>query len=133
MQVKLSRYRWLLLLLVAIAGLATWLFWPNAMREKYDRIRLGMTRAEVASVMGWPPSGADAIQRYHSLDLVAAEERDPMSTSFDATAAWSDESVVIGICYSKGEVVQKSMLIGVPPWKSKLRERLDWLRGLVGQ
>jgi hypothetical protein len=47
------RRRWLLLLLIVFAGLASWLLWPkSAMREKYDRIRLGMTSAEVNQIMG---------------------------------------------------------------------------------
>src|SRR5262245_46067312 len=46
------RYRWWLLLLVAVAGLASWCFWPNAMRKRYGRIQLDMTSAEVDEIMG---------------------------------------------------------------------------------
>jgi hypothetical protein len=50
--------RWLALAAFALAGLVVWLIWPTssvvitAAREKYARLRLGMSEAEVTAVLG---------------------------------------------------------------------------------
>jgi hypothetical protein len=117
MQLKLPRYHWWLLLLVGIAGLASWFLWPKSvMQERYERIRIGMTPAEVALTLGSAPSG-----RYR---LTAGTN--------DETEVWVDESVYIYVFCSQGKAVLKRMDARVPPCKTKARIWFYRLRGLVG-
>src|SRR5262249_8292820 len=137
MQVKLPRRRWLLLLLVGIAGLASCFLWPKSvMREKYDRIRLGMTPAEIASCLGSAPSGeafADKLLLsrggWGSADY---EEQEFDFSEVDETQLWVDESVTLAVCYSHGNAVKEGHGKLRAPWKVKARNWLAWLRGLVG-
>jgi hypothetical protein len=130
MKLKLPRYRWLLLIacVVAIIGAVGWwqLSGPRGRitREQFDRIRLGMTPAEVALVIGCSPCG----ESWDSEKLAEVADAE-----FERGEAWSDEAVYILVGYGHGKVVYKTMGIGgVPPWKIKARAWLDWLRGLVG-
>src|SRR5262245_38391402 len=54
--VSFRRYRWWLLSLFVLSGLASWFLWSNAaghvMRERYERIQIGMTPAEVREIVG---------------------------------------------------------------------------------
>src|SRR5947207_15357417 len=55
-----TRYRWWLIIACLAAGMAVIGWWQlsagrRLSRERYDRIRLGMTAADVAAVMGGPP------------------------------------------------------------------------------
>ena len=138
MQVKLPRRRWLLLLLVAIAGLASWSLWPRSvMRERYEQIRIGMTRAEVALSMGSSPS-REALMRQildpGTWDPAAQEGQRFDFAQIDSIEpeAWVDESVAVSVYFSHGRAVLKAMEIRVPAWKMKARDWLNWLRGLVG-
>ena len=126
MKLKLPRRRWLLLiacLAVAIAVIG-WLQLSGPRgrftREQYDRIRLGMTRAEVSQIMG-PASPAHGIKMGGPHEIVA-EEGSILEASNEL---WQDRSVQIWVFYHDGKASQKQMLSGVPPWK----EWLDWLMG----
>jgi hypothetical protein len=134
MQARLSRYRWWLLLLVAVAGLGSWFLWPiSAMREKYDRIRLGMTRAEVIAIMGPEQSQAEsgrALERWNRFESEPSVF-DRSSVRIDEHAGfWYEPSgVYIDILYSHDKVVLKMMQIRMTELEVKARDWLDWLRG----
>jgi hypothetical protein len=136
MKLKLPRYRWLLLIacLAAVAiGVISWqLTVPPAgrfTREQYDRIRVGMTPAEVASAVGSGPSSIEVIQRIpnrgHWQTVASEETRPPIP--YDKTEGWVDESVIIEVGYWQGKAVLKMMETPRPAWK-------DWLPSwLVGR
>src|ERR1051326_2049336 len=89
----LRRYRWWLIIACLAAVAISWwqLSGPRGRftREQYDRIRLGMTPAEVALSMGSAPSG-----RYR---LTAGTN--------DETEVWVDECVYIYVFCSPGKAV----------------------------
>jgi hypothetical protein len=142
-----TRYRWRLILaclalLVAISWLQ--LSGPQGrLREWYDRIRLGMTPAEVAAVVGGLPpnttettsvSGPVYINNvYGFCDLVAQESDGLPSNESDLVVyVWTDQSVEIWVAYRDSKINRKEMYTQVPPWKVKARACVDWLRRLVG-
>ncbi len=135
------RYRWWLLLMVGMAGLASWLFWPkSAMREKYDRIRLGMTPAEVKEIMGRPPGGilygSPWVLESEAWKSVASEPPLPEQERIVGEGGfWCDGHTGIMASYEgevSGIVHCKVLYVRMTPFEIKLREWLDWLRGLVG-
>jgi hypothetical protein len=69
MKLKLPRRRLLLIacLVVAIAAICWWQFSIQSRftREQFDRIRFGMTPAEVSGVMGSAPSGGTSSRHYY--------------------------------------------------------------------
>jgi hypothetical protein len=144
MKLKLPRRRWLLLLLIAFAGLASWLLWPKSvMRERYGRIQIGMTRAEVAEIMGVeqsPPMDRPRIWENFSSDhhLVSEPPLEAVQgVRIDHQGYWYDSSAESGIIeisvqYRDGKAVFKYMICRMTPLEIKLREWLNWLRGLVG-
>src|SRR5262249_37888663 len=88
MKLKLPRHRWSLLIACLAVAIAVLGWWKSSgprgrLLERYDRIRLGMTPAEVAAVMGGLPpnttestsvSGPDYINVVYGFwDLVAQE------------------------------------------------------------
>jgi hypothetical protein len=122
--------------MIAIAAINGWQLsgHQRRLRERYDRVRLGMTRAEVASCVGSAPSRGELIIRIlggGDWDSAAHEEQASWS-EVDDIDVWVDESLYIGVCYSHGKAVRKVMEISLPPWKVKAREWLARLRGLVG-
>jgi hypothetical protein len=139
MKLKLPRYRrWLLiacLAAVAIAVVSWQLSTPRGRftREQYDRIRLGMTPAEVASVMGGVPP-PDTPENYYGFWECLAEESDglPSEESDLRVYAWTEESVAIWVACRDGKTIQKEIHARVPSWKIKAYEWLHTLRGLVG-
>jgi hypothetical protein len=157
MQVKLPRYRWwwwLMLPPAAVIGLAAGVMmeqdeltsWQlSGVRgeftvQQYDRIRLGMTPAEVSQLMGSPPSDRPHVQMFAEggCAYVASEDDGmwlwPYEKKMDH---WVDASVWISVCYRGGKASLKTIYTHIqpppqPPPKSKAREWLRWLRGLVG-
>jgi hypothetical protein len=129
----LGRYRWWLILACLAAGVIGW--WQLSARAggrytraQYDRIRLGMTPAEVASVIGCPSANyTDGLW-----DIVADAGGPLFFGQADRYEVWVDEPVRIVVCYRDGKTIANSMQTRVPPWKVKAREWLRWLRGLVG-
>jgi hypothetical protein len=131
----LRRYRWWLLLLVAIAGLASWSLWPNAMRKHYERLKLDMTPFEVNWIMG--RSGNIVLRDAFFTSLggvqwktIASEGLDPAIG--DREAVWCDDHIgvthaYICVTYKDGQAVHKIMRVRMAPWEMKLRE---WLRRL---
>jgi hypothetical protein len=139
MQVPLPRNRWWLLLLVAIAGLASWLSWPKSpMREKYDRIRLGMTMDEVNYIMGSPPAprtlySSPWVLESEAWKSVASEPPLPAYHLLVGEGGfWCDGNTGITANCIDGKVSDRVLYVRMTPFEIKLREWLDWLRGLVG-
>jgi hypothetical protein len=126
----LRRYRWWLLvacLALLVVGL---LCWPRTSgrftREQYDRIRLGMTPAEVSRSMGSAPS--DVFSQWPGLwEQVAFESNG--SPPNGKTDVWLDGSVGICVCYRDGKAAVKFMDRQVPPWKIKATIWFYRLRG----
>jgi hypothetical protein len=136
MQTKLPRYRWWLLTVCLAAVAVVVIGWlqlsgPHG-REHYNRIRLGMTPAEVASSIGTGPSASKLIARApgRGWDLEASEG--PSFTFFDTTEAWADESVVSEVYYRNGKAVLKRMYVHVAPLKAKALDWLGWLCDRLG-
>src|SRR5262249_7817113 len=130
------RYRWLLLL-VAIAGLGSWLLWPNAMRKRYERIQLNMTPAEVNEIMGRSGNNVERYGFFKSLASDGAQWKTIeglLPALGDREAVWCDDYAYSGvthayICvtYNDGKAVHKIMAVRMTPLEIKLRE---WLRRL---
>lgn len=133
----MPRRRWLLLIAclaaVAIAVVSWQLSGPRERftREQYGHIRLGMTPADVALVMGGPSRGERRGGRW---DTVDREGPPPPSLRVLPVDKWVDETVAITVVYSDGDAraIWKNMTIRVPPWKVKARNWLNWLRRVVG-
>jgi hypothetical protein len=115
-----TRYGWwLLLLCVALAALIVHRLSPRFTREQYDRIRLGMTPAEVSQSMDSPPSEVERFVRippnlyindpYELVDL----QSDKRPSAYEKMQLWKDGSVIIGVSYQDGKAVLKIM------WKAK--------------
>ena len=107
-------------------------------RQQYDRIRLGMTPAEVALAIGGSYSyrnaeGFGEISPYDDWERVTYEIV-PKLVMFggEAPEAWHDESSGIWVFYRDGKVVMKQMRIHVPSWKTKARDWLNRVRAVVG-
>jgi hypothetical protein len=64
-------------------------------------------------------------------DHVVRETKRPWP--YEKSEVWLEGSIAICVCYRDGKAVLKTMEIRVPPWRVKVREWLDWLRGLVGK
>src|SRR5262245_61816974 len=115
MQVRLSRYRWLLLIAclaaVAIAGGWSTLSERRA-REKYDLIRFGMTRAEVSRTMG-----SDLVRfNYISPSQIGlweqvAVESDERCSPNQGTDVWLDGAFAICVGYHDDKAVMKILEI----------------------
>ena len=102
------------------------------MREEYDRLRIGMTPAQVSQAMGSPPSDKERVLRVSDLGPWerVADENYTNEYWFENTEVWRDGSVATIVYYRGGLAVVKMMVIRVPPWKAKVRGWLNWLRGL---
>jgi hypothetical protein len=109
------------------------------MREKYDRIRIGMTLAEVNEIMGGPPGGI----LYLSPWVLESEAwksvaREPPSTEevevllVGDGGFWCDGNTGITANCIDGKVSDRVLYVRMTPCEIKLREWLDWPRRLVG-
>jgi hypothetical protein len=141
MQIDMRRYRWLLLIacLAAVAIVISWWELSKAQRfsrEQHGRIRLGMTPAEVAALMGGPPNADPASWHPNgdrtgwAVDAVDYEDANVVLTIVgNNVEAWSNGSVHILVMYHDGKVIWKGREVYQPWWKIKARE---WLHGLAG-
>jgi hypothetical protein len=143
MKLKLPRRRWLLFiacLAAAIAAISGWHFYQwRFTRAQYDRIRLGMTQAEVSQIM--EPAGIDQ-DNDDSWETVAEEHRPtgPVRTRYDmdgiplpdglmgtageGVGAWQHGSLMIWVYYHDGKAFRKDMCSRVP----QSRYWFAWLR-----
>src|SRR5882724_11613199 len=111
------RYRWRLSIVCLAAVAVGWLCWPRAAgqftREQYDRIRFGMTPADVASVMGcaatnghphlssWlNQSGWDYEANDNAVDLFSPQDQDEI---------WVDDGTMVTVIYRHGRVCGKGI------------------------
>jgi hypothetical protein len=136
------RYRWLLLLLVAIAGLVSWFFWPkSAMRERYERIRMGMTRAEVTQIMVGVTTVAPLdfytaddwkwkFQAYES-DGTTITDDDVDDVQSGENINWGNGEARILVGFRDNKVIRRGIYVHLASWQISVRNWLDWLRGLV--
>jgi hypothetical protein len=141
-----------LLLIAGLAAVAIGVIWwqlsiPQGRfpRERYDRIRVGMTPAEVASCIGSGPCPTESLPRIFPDGMVNVAWREASQPGLRTEAIipesiwllkrvdiWVDDSDVICVGYFQGEVLMKLWGIRMPPWKVKARRLLIRLRGLVG-
>jgi hypothetical protein len=141
MRVFLSRHRWLLpiacLAVMAMAAISWWQVSSARGRftpELYDRIRIGMTPAEVSRLMGSPPSDPERLLRMSPAggwDWVAGETNN-RPWPYEKAEVWLDGSFATAVCYRDGKAVLKTMKMRVPAWQARARQWLRWLRGQVG-
>jgi hypothetical protein len=136
MKLMLLRRRWLLLIACLTVAIAV-IWWQSPVqsegrftRKQYDRIRLGMTPAEVGSVMECPGANGDLLR--DGLWETVASDGLASTASIDLAQTWLDEFVIVRVCYWDGKAIAKAIETPVPPWKLKCRACLYWLRGLVG-
>src|SRR5262249_48207079 len=104
----------------AMAVLACWFLWPKAVdpvwREKYDRIQIGMTQAEVETIMDHRPMKAEIDLVGFAWKTVAFEpQMAPLTT--DANALWGDYDTNIRVSYLQGKVVSKVLTAHMPAWE----------------
>jgi hypothetical protein len=142
----LGRYRWWLLMLIAVAGLASWFLWPNAaeraMRERYDRILIDMTQAEVTEIMKpcspmtpteifW--SIAESLKADTQWKSVARSEHRARFARMAAyhgdygLRCWGDNYTRIWVDHQHGKAAAKFMFVRMTPLEMKLRDRLGRL------
>jgi hypothetical protein len=143
MQVKFPRYRWwpliACLVAVAIAVIGSCLRSDPAaqlMRERYERVRLGMTQAEVESVMGDRPQvlAGYPLQEFDAdIDWVILAMDGQSRSHLDAGYHWINRAGAVSITYQDGSVVGKTLTRRVRRWRSRAAESFNWLRGLVGR
>jgi hypothetical protein len=143
MELKLPRYCWLLLLLVGIAGLARLLLptaAERAMRKKYDRIRLGMTPAEVRVIM--KPGHPRDMRELLTMDIPPLEKigdegpwpKDLNHLKGDTADDWYDSNTWIQVFYRDGKAIHKRMMVPTTRaqfsyWLYKLRRLVGWQSG----
>jgi hypothetical protein len=140
MKLKLPHHRWLLLIgcLAAVAiGFDIWLQFSRPVgqytRKQYDRIRLGMTPAELSRSMCSPPTDEQRILQLSRMSPRGAREwvvveSDERPLPHEKTEIWYDGSVLITVGYRNGKAVLKMMEGSGPPWGANAGEWLDWLR-----
>jgi hypothetical protein len=132
-------YRWLVAVAMAVAlSLLAALVWVVVWRqpggrfdwERYNRIRLGMTRTEVEAAMGCPPGSypppCDHPEQFE-LRVVDAQNVphcpwSGVSLGPDEPVWWDDLLSVIAVYFTAdGRVYGKSLTV---PWQPSLRDRL---------
>jgi hypothetical protein len=121
----------------AVVGVTAFAGWrllsypPCFNRADYERIREGMTEAEVEAVLGVPPGNycSDYYGRYTIWDQVEAHYTD--TTICDGRKWFSDTGFVVVYFRAPGAVVAKSFsevrFHGEVRWSwGVLRQRLGW-------
>jgi hypothetical protein len=129
-----------------VVGLiAAWLLWPvppgvRFTREQYDRIQLGITRAEVETIMGMPPG------YYYKSDSnyegpVYEEDEGDTGTAYEALVAsgvtpdgpdqvdWRSDSGSVIIWFLNDRVGEKMYTAPESKQHRRFMEWIDWLTG----
>jgi hypothetical protein len=97
-----------LLAAVGLAVLATagvFVLWPQTdriTRESFDRIREGMSRAQVQVILGPPGDSATVDTAYDHYDAAVGDWRSAMS---DAGDSWQTDAAEIAVSYSESGTV----------------------------
>jgi hypothetical protein len=137
------------LLLAGPVVLALWAFagCPNQSssfstrftRAHYDRVRVGMTEAQVDAIMGGKPLSREG--RPFNPGSAGWEESEHKSTAsaisngcsaFLVTRFWPAGDATIEVDFENGTVYRKSWWAWLPPWKREARAWLQRLRQLSG-
>jgi hypothetical protein len=137
-EIRLTRrQRWALLggcFVVATLSVIGWRVSASggAMRQKYERIRLGMPLDDVVGLMGCPPGDmtktkvyAGRLPNHYEWDSLAIASR---SGEWGDSTVWADETSGVDVCFFDGAVDGKSLMRPPPAWKACIKR----LRGLVG-
>jgi hypothetical protein len=141
MKLKLPRRRWLLLIACLAAVAIAVIGWPRTSgrftREQYERVRIGMSLAEVEQTLGVPPGYYGLpTEPWDRLELAESESpavyRDAKTDPSSRFYIWEDDGgqIVVWIAADK-KVVSKSHGVRVHPIKAMAQASLAWLRGLV--
>jgi hypothetical protein len=114
------------LIVLSIVTIALWPWPDRATRENYDRIEVGMTRAEVVALLG--PSG-DYTTRRLSLDPRVFAELNPEEwkiTENHKREEWFGDGGLLGVQYDSDSRVRAAIYMGVW-WEKRTRlENLLW-------
>ncbi len=130
MKFKLPRRRWLLLIacLAAVAiGVIGWCLRSDPvaqlMRERYERIRMGMAKGEVTKIM----RGATELAPgdIFGPDYQVKAYQSDGSDGPQQNVGWGNSDVQIQVGYRDDKVRHKTMADRIPSWKIKLRK---WLQ-----
>jgi hypothetical protein len=136
MQVPLPRVRWKWLLVACLAAAVAVIGWwqlsvrPSGRftREQYDRIRLGMTPAEVSEIIGaWASSPNKKVYAMEQVESESAAELPPYVNV--PWRRWYDGDAEISIWYQDGKVAHKELNRLILYWEMKIgewRQRLSF-------
>jgi hypothetical protein len=140
---RIPRRRWWLVgaFLVACLLLAGW--WVQRIdrerdaREQFERIRIGMTSEEVATIIGSKP-----FSRAHPEDYLRAGTWEAIAAdSLRVTVwmsgrsrddVWNANGMYMCVAYTGDKLQSKMLARRVSDWELKLEQCLAWLRGVAG-
>jgi hypothetical protein len=122
-------------LLVAVVGLAFWSAWSGGVtRDRYERIRTGMTRAEVTEIMAHRPMtptefgtfqiGPEPSRKGVRWKLAAREGTGDLG---DYETFGFDGPIGIFVFYRDDKTIGKIMLVHVMPWDKIIGQCRHWL------
>lgn len=118
---------------VAAVAIAACLLRPSA-GALFERIRLGMTVAEVEALWGRPPDKVWPLGRGDGEVFEAAEPAELFTTAraFQKSQWWVQGNYRTIVAYRDGRVEAKILQRRVPVWELKAKIWWAWLRDLVG-
>src|SRR5262249_13622840 len=120
----LDRYRSWLLSVLVLSGLASWFLWQDAagrlMRERFERIQIGMTPVQVNEIVGSRTQPLD----HHNWNGII-----PWPVNFEAEYAhrFDCSGSAFVVYYHDGKAVGKLTFASMTPLEIKFRE---WHRRL---
>jgi hypothetical protein len=134
----LRHYRWWLAAACLSCAIGTVAWYVQAARSiftrvQYEQIQLGMTRAEVNSVMAGPPRDLEDPLVARPDKWVCVASYPPQWSGSFKNGEWCDGNVLVIVRYSDGRVIRKELHMAlVPAWRLKLRTWFPWLCERIG-